>query len=601
MNRFRHKTSSIKETSDKHFISDSELFAVRNLHDSRTQTTELLNQGNIDYAGNDIGNVTLKPKSLVNILQRKNNRYKLNIGFRTDGTHNTDADYTLKTTMDELSVKFGTIDKGFSWMYFFIGDYRVGHYIKPNTKYTFFVDMYFSKEYNYTISSIIQLGNASGNITDIKYFENPKVGWNRLRFVLMSRPSIAYDQREGRAVYLYMNTKLVSELEIKLKNAMLIEGEIPLSEYPGYFEGVTSILDTPATISSHGSNYLDLTKVTTSNAEILDIDASKGELKVRKTNMNSGSFIQFDTVCVDPRTDYTISYDVTCDGSPSNLQTYIYNENSEYYVDRPLYMSHQPVFNTGFSHKLKIGIYLDQNDANTYHIKNIRMTKGTVKKPFEHYNGNSINLEGLSLKKLYDVSDKIEGNKIIRYVGKKVLTGASDEGWRFINNASEPSDSLTIGFCCYTDGLLPNVKNNTVYLCDRFNFYKGRNCMYNTTADDFEHIGIWTVGGSINLRIARNKGISTIDSFRRWLKENPTTVYYELENPVVEYIDPVKLPLYDTSTYVETDAPFFIPMGIESAHDVKTNVNHIKSEVINESNRLSTLKSTQALIINNLI
>lgn len=601
MNRFRHKTSSIKETSDKHFISDSELFAVRNLHDSRTQTTELLNQGSIEYAGNDIGDVVLKPKSLVNILQRKPNRYKLNVGFRTDGTHNTDADYTLKTTMDELSVKFGTIDKGFSWMYFFIGDHMLGHYLKPNTKYTFFVDMYFSKEYNYRILSIIQLGNATGNITDSKYVENLKVGWNRLRIVLNTHPSINYDQREGRAIYLNMNAALVSEMEIKLKNAMLIEGEIPLSEYPGYFEGVTSVLDEPTTITSHGNNYIDLTKVATSNAKILDIDASKGEFKVRKTNMNNGSFIQLGTVCVDPYTDYTISYDVTCDGAPSNLQTYIYNENSDYYDDTPLYKSHQPIFNTGFSHRVKIGIYLDQNDTNTYCIKNIRMTKGTVKKPFELYNGNSINLDSLSLKKLYDISDKIEGNKIIRYVGKKVLTGAGDEGWRFINNASEPSNSSTIGFCCYTDGLISNIKNNTRYLCDRFNFYKGRNCMYHTSADDFEHIGIWTVGGSINLRIARNKGISTIESFRYWLKSNPITIYYELENPVVEYINPVKLPLYDAQTYVETDASFFIPMGIESTHDVKTNVNHIKSEVINESNRISNLKSTQALIINNLI
>ena len=599
MKKYKHKATSIEEVSDRNFITESEIISVNDVYLSKNQIVDICNNGTIASTKEGIGEIQIKPKSLVNLLQRKDGRYKIIMGFKTDGTHNTSDDYNITSDLDQVSIEFNEIDKGFAYMYAFIGS-GVASRIKPKTTYTFFLDLYVKKSYRHNISVVIQEGNATNALTATEYLKGPfNAGWSRLRCTLKSKDTLETELRKGKAVYLgFPQNDGLSENTFIFKNAMLIEGDIPFADYPGYFEGYTSCLEQPTKITSHASNYLDITKLTSSNAIILDIDPSKGYIKFKKNNINQGCFIEFKNVLVERNTNYKISYDVFSQNQPITLDTYVYSENDTFYSKTPLCIASNPTFNTNECNKIDLGVYAGAaSDHNSYEIFNLRLTKGSDTKEFEPYRCSTLILDALSLKELPNgVRDTIEGNKLTRRVGKVVLNG-TETGWHNMNETL-PSNSATLGFLLNSVDKGWNIKHINKHFTDLFVNY-GDNAMYNT--GDFEKIGTWSHGGTINIRILKGRGINGVDSFKKWLSENPVTLYYELDHPTVEYIDTFRIGTYDGITHIKTDSNFFIPLQVTTEHSVVGNINNMKNEVIIQNNKLSSLKEIQFTILNNLI
>lgn len=600
--KYRHKATVIDDTDDRHFISESEIVAVQDIYNSRSQSVDILNVGVVDSTIDGMGEVNFGAKSMVNLLKRDEYRYKCIIGCKSDGTTNTSKDYNITQTPDQISVKFGTIDKGFSYIYFFIGSNNVGNILKPGKKYTFFVDVYISKDYLYNLYPVVQYGHSADPMTTNPSIGTPRAGWNRMRGVLTCKDSGQFEDRLSKSIYMWFYNGTgeyeLSNMEVIMKNAMFIEGDIPMAKYPGYFEGYTSTLDTPAIITSYGSNHIDMSKLTHSNALIRDIKPSQGYIRFKKKDDNNGTFIQFKNVPVEKYTDYCISYDVLCDANPCELSTYVYSENSDYYDPSSLVVSHCPQFNTGNSNKINIGIYVARGtgENKTYEVSNIRLTKGSERLPFEPYKENKVTVKALSLKELpTGVKDTLEGNKLTRRVGRVILDGS--EPWGRISE-TVPNDSKTLGFFLTTTDRPWNMKHVNTHFSDTFMNY-GTNAMYDT--GDFEQIGRWSHGGSINIRISRNRSISDVTSFKNWLKKNPVTVYYELEHPTVEYVDITRIGTYDGTTHIKTDANFFIPMTVTTTQNVQVNVDTMKREVIDQSNKLTSIKNIQLAVLANLI
>lgn len=154
------------------------------------------------------------------------------------------------------------------------------------------------------------------------------------------------------------------------------------------------------------------------------------------------------------------------------------------------------------------------------------------------------------------VCDTIEGNKVIRRIGKVVLTGSSNENWRtYVNITSH------IKFSCD----LPRAISNTPEwggsgICDKLVLTSL------SASEEVESASIYAEPYKIRrIYISVNKSkLSTSDvvGFRTWLSQNPITVYYELASPIEEIIEPN----YDkesVKTY-QLDAPLrSLPNGIK--------------------------------------
>lgn len=604
MGRYKHKSTSIEEVSNRNFITESEAMSVMDIYSSNSQTVDIHNIGTIDSTIEGIGVLDIKAKSMVNLLERVSNRYDFRVGTGDNSgeIYDTNDHWSMTQTPDELVVRMNRLDKGFAYTYIFIGGHNLAYKLKPNTEYTFFADIYFSKPYIHNLVLNIQSGNATGTITNWINWGIPKVGWNRIRGVLTTINNLnENDTRIRKGVYIYFerSAEILSEMNIILKNAMLIEGNIPMSEYPGYFEGYTSCLDRPSKITSCTSNQLDITKLIPSNAIVRDVDPSRGYIKFKKNDIQQDTFIQFKDVLVESNADYTISYEARSYGEECSLYTFIYSENDTFSAKIPLCTSTNPSFNTQYSNKIDFGIYIGPDSrAGSYEIFNLRLTKGTDIKEFEPYRGSTLFLDALSLKELpTGVRDTIEGSKLIRRVGKVILNGS--EHWYTMGEGVEiPADSKTLGFVTNTNDKGWNIKQINKHFTDRFTNY-GDNAMYNT--GDFEKIGTWSHGGTINIRIYKSRGITNTETFKKWLSENPVTLYYELEQPTVEYIDTFRIGTYEGLTHIETDSKFFLPLEVTTDHSVVKSMNDIKHEVIDQNNKLSSLKNIQFTLLNNLI
>ena len=604
LKRYKHKATSIEEVVDRNFITESEAKSVIDVLSSQSQTINTNNIGTITPTVEGVCEIGIESKSLVNLLPRIDDRYDFRVGTGDDSgeIYNTNADWSLTRTPDEMVIKMNTLDKGFSYVYLFIGGNSLGHILMPKKEYTFFIDIYFSKPYKHNLNAVVQSSNSKNPITNKVSLGVPKIGWNRMGCVLTTIDNFNdASDKTGKAIYIWMDQSAnnLSDMNIIAKNAMLIEGNIPLSEYPGYFEGYTSCLDQPTKITAHGSNHLDITKLTPSNAIIMDTDPSRGYIKFKKDDIQQGTFIQFKDVLVERDTDYTLSYDVRCYNEVFTLDTYVYSENDSFYAKTPICISANPTFNTDYSNKIHFGIYVGPDSKpGSYEIFNLRLTKGSDKKDFEPYRGNTLFLDALSLKELpTGVRDTMDGNKITRRVGKAILDGS--EYWYTLGeNGQLPTDSKTLGFVTNTDDKGWNIKHKNKHFTDRFANY-GDNAMYNT--GDFEKIGTWSHGGTINIRILKGRGVSTVETFKKWLAQNPVTLYYELDQPTVEYLDKFTIGTYEGETNIKTDSNFFIPLQVTTDHSVISSVNIMKDEVINQNNKLSSLKQIQFTLLNNLI
>lgn len=108
--------------------------------------------------------------------------------------------------------------------------------------------------------------------------------------------------------------------------------------------------------------------------------------------------------------------------------------------------------------------------------------------------------------------------KLIRRVVKVVLDGS--ENW----SLSDGTKENTIRF-----STIPQIpfKILTEAISDKFPYYQntGNNVECFTVANDTK----------IHIRIERSKlNVANVQGFKQWLSQNPTTVYYELETPIVE-------------------------------------------------------------------
>ena len=373
--------------------------------------------------------------------------------------------------------------------------------------------------------------------------------------------------------------------EITIKNIILLEGDhtnTPIENLP-YFEGIYSVGENEVTedgrykISgkSCGKNLCNITN--------LDFKAI--------TSGNPGSYFSL----IDSKTRVTL----TIPTKINNGKTYTINFNNSKYqaficgVTNGISMFNISWFTgakTSVLNSEYVYISFRKTDSSVItntefdEIKqmNVQLEESSTATSFEPYQESTYEyiLEEPLRSLPNGVADTIEGNKVIRRVAKVVLDGS--ENW---DKSDSEELELTSFFYVNINGKASNTHDR--HLCDRF-IYKG-NAM--SSMGDLECYGAYTSNPkSINIRILKSRlTTNDVSGFKTWLQANPTTVYYELVEPIVTELDEtLQLKSYDGTTHITSDN-YLLPI---TSAKIPSNVQAVVSSLITENKELTEEVST---------
>lgn len=168
---------------------------------------------------------------------------------------------------------------------------------------------------------------------------------------------------------------------------------------------------------------------------------------------------------------------------------------------------------------------------------NIQLEKGKTSTSYEPYYKKKISFNiGEPLRSLPNgISDEItDDGRLIRRVGKVVLDGSEDE--RF--TCELVGANLEYGLFSYLG--IP-TQNSVGLLCDRFVAYP--HSIYSMNKE-----GCYFVNNfKVKLLLTKLPSADAI-GFKQWLSQNPTTVYYELAEPIITPIEPIEFDVKPLAT-----------------------------------------------------
>lgn len=173
---------------------------------------------------------------------------------------------------------------------------------------------------------------------------------------------------------------------------------------------------------------------------------------------------------------------------------------------------------------------------------------------------------------IYDELNKIR-NVAIKRVDKRTFTG--NESW-------QPSSELQNEFICFYINF-PSTTATTPILCNNF-------IQKPTMEKDVECITNNGGGNStIRIKIKKSKlATQDVEGFKKWLKENPTTIYYELAEPVETPLsENINLKTFREKTYVSFENAISGTSSFKAPVDTTATISRLNREnrALEEENR----------------
>lgn len=230
--------------------------------------------------------------------------------------------------------------------------------------------------------------------------------------------------------------------------------------------------------------------------------------------------------------------------------------------------------------------------SNTVRVKNIQLELGKKATSYEPYKSNNTKIPLLSpLRSLpngvYDelIIDRMKKKaKIIQRVGEVVLDGS--ETWSAHNTWSAGDVA-----CFHTT--ISDRKATSYAFSDRFKAGKYSELTSNSVAVD-EGLRYDASSVVTYIFILKSRLLTPdISGFKKWLSQNPTTVYYELETPVITEVDLEGFP------YIYKDGHIFLNSEIAPVVEIAYNIN--QSQQIQSNNETLQRHELDILDLDNLI
>ena len=429
--------------------------------------------------------------------------------------------------------------------------------IKPNTKYT----LIFKFDANKKVSIPVSLKNGdslnpiTNQVTAINICSNI--------YIATLTTVSNFDNLIIAHQVVYFNSSFPWGLGDKCKyynDMILLEGDYsktPAEEFPKFFDGIkSSFQDGIVDVKVKGKNLFDTTKLITSSNSNVSIVALKDKFLLHGYIDNS--WASFATSNSLPPGTY--SFQVYDKGISWGGKGKIWGYNSE--GELILNVGGGTTFTLEEEAKnIKFVIqYFNAGDLVDCEIT-IQIEEGTKITPYEPYYENHISFDiGAPLMSLPSgVCDEIRNNngqwELIRRVEKVVIDGTD-----YVAQDHSPSQNSTIAFAV-KQGTHSNIDNAPI-LNDKF-----INVLGDKYWNEDKECLMSASGKHFKFRILRSK-LETEDSagFKKWLSQNPTTVYYEKDAPEIIPIEPVK-------AYIKTGATIAINSEIvpTSYHKVTLN------------------------------
>lgn len=348
-------------------------------------------------------------------------------------------------------------------------------------------------------------------------------------------------------VELHVDNQLDAKLTLDL---IALEGDWTNKEMPNYFEGIKSVGEDTGKINikSNGKNLYDgniITGLVDNTATYRPNDTTTSvlikvrELKTYQVEKFVGNRLIIVAFKEKPKY-MDVGRLIINNNSPSSHVTEsIKTEKDETYVI--IYVSNE-------------------------RIEDVKMIveEGTIATAYEPYKENKKDIllpfEG-GLKSVGNTKDEINSisNKAIKKNSFKIFDGNNN-----VNLAKTRENTLLFSVVneFYEKPIIKN--DNTNIIVNNFP------SVYNWISD-CEGVFLHTTSTTYNaiyFGIAKSKlQTQDVEGFKRWLRENPTTVYYELAEPIEYDLNKdINLNTYKDLTYITTEAPstFSAPVIISS-------------------------------------
>ena len=429
--------------------------------------------------------------------------------------------------------------------------------IKPNTKYT----LIFKFDANKKVSIPVSLKNGdslnpiTNQVTAINICSNI--------YIATLTTVSNFDNLIIAHQVVYFNSSFPWGLGDKCKyynDMILLEGDYsktPAEEFPKFFDGIkSSFQDGIVDVKVKSKNLFDTTKLITSSNSNVSIVALKDKFLLHGYINNS--WTSFTTSNSLPSGTYSLQ--IYNKGVPWGGKGKIWGYNSE--GELILNVGGGTTFTLEEEAKnIRFVIqYFNAGDLVDCEIT-IQIEEGTKITPYEPYYENHISFNiGAPLMSLPSgVCDEIRNNngqwELIRRVEKVVIDGTD-----YVAQDHPPSQNSTIAFAV-KQGTHSNTDNAPI-LNDKF-----INVLGDKYWNEDKECLMSASGKHFKFRILRSK-LETEDSagFKKWLSQNPTTVYYEKDAPEI-------IPIESIKAYIKTGATIAINSEIvpTSYHKVTLN------------------------------
>lgn len=455
--------------------------------------------------------------------------------------------------------------------------------LKPNTKYTFICLDFSDKIHEVYI----------GDTTTLTLVE-----WTTIKNKIVFTTPSNIDVNKDLILFFRVNYSTQNTLtieDVKNMKCMIIEEEQALISY---FKGIKSFGEAEQegdkykiSILSHGKNLFDYNKLT--SGEIVSFN----DRKCYKFTDNSTNFTL--DVKGEENKQYTIS--IKMYREPSQIEKrlnvqFVYSDGTfkTYNLDHNVLRE----FTTESGKTLvKIkGAY--NHSLNAYiDLECTQLEEGTIKTTYEPYKQDK---KDILIKEplregdyLYEDNEQV---KVDRESGQYTITS---------NERITKENTLINITRFYIDTQCKNKVNTRNIICNNFNS--------NGTWWDRDEIGMYwdtSIQGRLWFHIPKTK-FNDVESFRNFLKANPTTIVYQLATPVTEVVEncvDIDLDTFQDKTYfsIENSLPgtldFKVPSNIASVvQNTAKEVNNIWDVInnllvpslidINKNVALATIKN----------
>ena len=491
-------------------------------------------------------------------------------------------DFKIEDTEEYLKVTRNA--ENYNGWFFFSNKTLKVNMLKPNTTYTVFFKY---ESINNNIPRLqFMLGNATQWLSDV--FNSVRLKDNIYRCIIKTASS--FDEKEvGKQVIYFHNAepKKTGCFVTLYKNMLLLEGDLSdlsVEEIPSFFTNIkSSFEDGVVDVEVVGKNLFD-GKLKTFNTNNTYIDNIGGH--------NNGA----NNIPIKPNTNYVVTFETTSGDS----RIFIWNGDEE------VLTVGAGATKVRFKTPLEcdsLSFYRQLADYTEDRLKyKIQIEEGIESTTYESYYKKKISFNiGEPLRSLPNgVCDEIRNNngqwELVRRVGKVVFDGT--EKWEYNTGVD----------CSIYSPFYTRVSNKKVG--SENNFISDRFMVKTSLLAECEATWGEEANTVIYIKILNSK-LSSLNTagFKQWLSKNPTTVYYELETPIITPIEPMEFDVKPLATMtINSDiAPISnhkvvlnragqIEQGIELIANLRNRVNTLES--IYDSNLIATQYKLDNLKLN---